>query len=395
MLKALREDGSLLQLLPRISSDELRKEKASNRFYCPECKERVVMKIGTQRIEHFAHEAGSLCVESYERESTYHLNGKLQLYQWLESQRLRPKLEPYYEKLKQRPDLSICFSNKEYALEFQCSTIPPGLMIKRSNTYLKNLVNPVWVLGGNEIKRKGTKKVSLSKFNYLFLNKNSSGNWYLPFYCSITKMFIFLINIIPISSKNAFAQFSINPIQKCSFEQLLSPHLNGSITSEVWRNEMRAQKLGIQTYGKHYLPFLKELYSHNVVLSLLPAFIGIPIQNAPIIETSPLIWQSYLFIDVLINKNPNDLITFGEVYRSLMDRVHHGQIKLRNLPLIQNCNPTLPLADYLKLLVKLQVLEAVNQNTFRVKKEMMIPEHFVAQQRLEDQFYKKFSTLIV
>ena len=246
------------------------------------------------------------------------MNGKLQLYQWLVSQRLQPRLEPYYEKLKQRPDLSVYFSNKEYALEFQCSMIPPQLMIKRTNTYHKNDVKCVWIIGGNEIKRKAANKVTLSKFNYLFLNKDSSGNWYLPFYCSITKKLIFLMNIIPTSSKNAFTEFSILPLQSCSFQHLLTPHKSISITSDDWRNELRAQKLGIQNNGKHYLPFLKELYSHNVNLSLLPAFIGIPIRNAPIIETSSLVWQTYLFVDVIKNKKANDLITFSEVYRCFM-----------------------------------------------------------------------------
>ncbi|WP_338472175.1 competence protein CoiA family protein [Niallia sp. XMNu-256] len=394
MLKALREDGTPLQLLPRLSKEVLKKEKEVGRFYCPECKEKVIMKIGTQRIEHFAHEAGSQCVESYERESMYHLNGKQQLYHWLETQRLQPRLELYYEKLKQRPDLSIKYAAKEHAIEYQCSTIPPELMSKRTNTYFKNNINCIWILGGSGIKRKAEQKVTLSKFDYLFLNKNLAGNWYIPYYCSVSKQFIFLMDIIPIASKKALTKLTIYPLQRFSFQQLLSPNGSSSIHTEDWRNEVRAQKLGIAINGKYYPKFLTELYNHALNISLLPPFIGLPIYNAPIIETSPLIWQTYLFIDQLLHKKANDLITFSEVYRSFMHRIQKDQIKLRYLPLIHNTSPTLPLAEYLRLLVKLEVLEGVNLNTFRLRRGIELPNHVVEGQRLEDQLYKDFQHVL-
>ena len=54
---------------------------------------------------------------------------------------------------------------------------------------------------------------------------------------------------------------------------------------------------------------------------------------------------------------------------------------------------TLPLAQYLQLLVQFQVLEKINQNTFRVKKDITLPEHFVEKQIREDQFYKEYHHL--
>ena len=86
-------------------------------------------------MEHFAHQKGSLCVESYERESEYHLAGKLQLFQWLNNQKLCPELEPFYPSIRQRPDIGVPYDKKNYALEFQCSAIPPELMIKRTKGY--------------------------------------------------------------------------------------------------------------------------------------------------------------------------------------------------------------------------------------------------------------------
>ena len=75
-----------------VPKEKLRRIREDQEFQCPECKEKVMMKIGTQRMEHFAHQKGSLCVESYERESEYHLAGKLQLFQWLKNQKLMSRI---------------------------------------------------------------------------------------------------------------------------------------------------------------------------------------------------------------------------------------------------------------------------------------------------------------
>ena len=393
MLKAIRKDGTPFQLLPRHAKEVLRKEKSDNEFFCPECKEKVTMKIGSQRIEHFAHQAGSRCLESYERESQYHLNGKLQLYEWLESQRLQPLLEPYYENIKQRPDISVHFSQREYAIEYQCSTIPPELIVKRTTSFLKGKMACIWVMGGNNIKRKGEKKVCLSNFHYLFLHKSPSGIWYLPSYCPTTKMFIFLMNIVPTTTKNALTHFLFLPLQRCTFKQLLNPHRSTRFNAEDWRKEIDAQKLSIQMNSRYQYEFINELYANGVNISLLPPFVGLPVSDAPIIETSPLIWQSYLFIDLFNRKKANETLTFSEVYRLITTRVQKGQIKTRNFPFVPNGSMTLPLAQYLQLLVQFQVLEKINQNTFRVKKDITLPEHFVEKQNREDQFYKEYHHL--
>ncbi len=395
MLSAVKKDGTPFCLVPRLTKDELKRTRKREEFQCPECKEKVIMRIGTQRMEHFAHQKGSLCVESYERESEYHLAGKLQLYQWLENQKLCPELEPFYQSIRQRPDIGVSVNQKNFALEFQCSTIPPELLLKRTKYYQAKGVTPVWIMGGKNIKRKGEKKVSLSNFDYLFLTKSSSGQWVLPAYCSTLNAFILLKNITPLSSKNALTQFSVIPFQKVNFEQFLNPSpTNISFNSDDWKKEIRAQKLNVHLQGYHQNEFLREMYKSSLNCTLLPSFIGFPVQNAPIIETAPLIWQTYLFRDHLYHKNSGEILTFGEVYRGFMQRVHKKQIKLRTLPLAPNISPTVPLAEYLHLLVQLHVLEVLNPNTFRIKKQVIVPEHFVMQQEMEDLFYKEFAACI-
>lgn len=387
MFTALRENGTIIYLFPRLPRSELMKERESGKFFCPECKEELMLKMGSVKVEHFAHMRGSSCVDSYEKESEYHLNGKLQLLNWLEGQKLNPKMEPYYKSIRQRPDIGINQGNTNYVLEFQCSTIPPDLMIKRTKNYRRNNYFPIWLLGGKNIKRKGQNKVSLSNFDYLFLSKTTSGSWYLPAYCSSTHQFILLTNITPIGTRNVLAHLSIIPSHHHSFRKLLEPDTYPFFSPEVWRKEVHSLKENLLIHGNHS-PYLKELYNCSMNISLLPPFIGLPVTHAPIIETAPLIWQSYIFIDHF--KNDKDIITFGEVYRSFMKRVSKKQIVLRPLPLVQNLTPTIPLFEFLQKMVQLDVLEIVNQNTYNIKKKVELPEHIIQQQVMEKRFYTDY-----
>ena len=395
MLTAIKKDGTPFCLVPRLSKETLRRIREDQEFQCPECKEKVMMKIGSRRMEHFAHQKGSFCVENYERESEYHLSGKLQLFQWLENQKLCPKLEPYDPSIRQRPDIGVLYDQKSFALEFQCSTIPTELMSKRTKQYQKRRITPIWIMGGKNIKRKGEKKISLSNFDYLFLTKSPSGQWVLPAYCSTLKTFILLRNITPLSTKNALTQFSMIPIQQNDFEQLLNPAPTAiSFNSADWKREIRAQKSNIHLQGYHQNEFLREMYHASLNCTLLPSFIGLPVRNAPVIETAPLIWQAYVFKDHLHLKKTGEIFTFSTVYRRFMQRVHRTQIKLRTLPLVPHISPTLPLAEYLQLLVRIDVLEGLNANTYRIKKTYTVSEHLVVQLKLEDSFYSEFASIL-
>jgi len=393
MLTAIRKDGTIVHLLPRRSKELLKKEREKEEFFCPECREKVIMKVGTKKMEHFAHQQGSFCVESYEKETEYHLNGKLQLYQWLEKQQLAPYLEPFYSSIRQRPDIGVSCFDRNFAIEFQCANIPPELMVKRTNAYRTQNITPIWILGGKNIKRKGSGKVSLSNFDYLFLTRSPSGLWYLPAYCPESNIFILLTNISPVSSKNVLSEISIFPHQSFLIQYLIAPvKRNNTCTCHDWKREIRSHKSSLLLQGYYTNDVLKELYLQGMNISLLPAMIGLPVANAPIIETAPLVWQSYLFLDHIYRKKEG-VITLEEIYRSFMKRVRKNQIKLRLLPLVRDCHPRKALLEYFHLLVRLQVLEAVNDTTFKIINEVKTPEHVLMQQEQEELFYRKFAHL--
>lgn len=270
MLVSKTKQGDWINLAISHSNDHLRKLRKKEHFFCPECQEEVILKIGTKRITHFAHKKGSICTESYERESEYHLQGKLQLFKWLHMQGVKPVLEQYEQSIAQRQDIGFVYNGSKYAIEFQCSPIPPDLFIKRTITYEKANIIPIWILGGKNIKRKGFSRASLSSFEYLFLRKTPSQNWFLPAFCPVSNDFIFMEHITPFSVKNVHTQFSVINLFNAKFADLLDPGGNPAFLLDGWRTEIRKWKNTAALYSTPKNKFLQELYSNSIVPSLLP-----------------------------------------------------------------------------------------------------------------------------
>lgn len=394
LFSAIQKDGEILYLFPRHSRSWLQEKKKKEKFYCPECKEQVVLKLGKHRIEHFAHQQGAQCTESYERESDYHMNGKLQLYQWLEEKKLNPVLEPYYPAIHQRPDVAFIHGHQAYALEFQCSVIPLGLMEKRTKQYRRVHSSALWILGGKNINRKGERKVALTNFDYYFASKSPAGSWFIPAYCPASKIFILLNNLTPITTKNAFANLSIIPLHQFTLNSLFAPLHKQPFSSEEWKREIRSQKLNMQMRGIQPKELLQELYSLGLNISLLPPFIGIPVPSAILLESPPLIWQTYLFIDHLFSREAGDMITVNDIFQTFVRRLDKGMLYTRLLPLAPNYSHLAPLIEYLHVLEKVQVLESINANTFRILQKVKAPEHVVMQQKIEEQFYKQYHVVL-
>ena len=110
------------------------------------------MKLGSKKIWHFSHLAGGRCQYEYDRESEYHLSGKLMLYNWLKKQGIDAELEHMDSQMKQKPDIAFELHNQKYAIEFQCSVIPSEIFEKRTKTYFTHGVIPIWIAAESLIK---------------------------------------------------------------------------------------------------------------------------------------------------------------------------------------------------------------------------------------------------
>ncbi len=127
-----------------LASRQLEKSAA---YSCPSCHRAVYLKTGPVTRPHFAHFQKEACDVFSEGETEEHLEGKLQLREWLERQKVTVEMEAYLPELKQRPDLLVHLGEQKLAIEFQCSSIPIAKVVERTQGYLMAGYQVVWILG--------------------------------------------------------------------------------------------------------------------------------------------------------------------------------------------------------------------------------------------------------
>lgn len=394
MLTALNDNGILICLADYKNPHSLQILREKEKFSCPACKEKVILKIGTKKIPHFSHLRDSKCHNHYENESDYHLLGKQKLYLWLKRMGLNPELEAYDETIQQRPDIRFAFNQTKYAVEFQCSVISEDLFRKRTTAFQQNDYTPIWILGGNQFKRKSANVVSLSDFQYLSLASHN-GVPRLPFYCPTANQFIFLKQIIPITSRNALASIKMKTPEDASLFELISPPKEFSSPIESWRKEMKNFKLYFPQIPQSYRePFLKELYFNHLHLAYLPPEIGLPVSNSAFIRTPPIIWQGFIFLDSFKNCSDGDIISIYSIYQAFNKRIRKRHISLRTIPLGEG-NASLAVLEYLQMLVGCQFLKRISDTLFKMMYTLKPSDNMVEQEKKEALFYEKLKTTIM
>ncbi|XBO87006.1 competence protein CoiA family protein [Bacillus licheniformis] len=153
MFSAMIDQEEIICLADGYKTEDLKRLRKRHAFYCPVCRCELDLKIGPVKLPHFAHKPGEACPVPHEPESPYHLKGKRLLYEWLGRQGFRPVLEPYLQEIRQRPDLLLEHETRQVAVEFQCANLDAAAYRKRTEGFLKLGIEPLWILGGNRVRR--------------------------------------------------------------------------------------------------------------------------------------------------------------------------------------------------------------------------------------------------
>ncbi|NMD71516.1 competence protein CoiA [Bacillus sp. DNRA2] len=393
MLTAITEDGRRICLADFAKdSQSLRALKQTMTFFCPGCKEKMILKIGTKKITHFAHFRVSSCSEHFEKESAYHLAGKQKLYLWLRDQGLKPELEVFDHNIRQRPDIRFTYQNVCFALEFQCSVIPDELFKKRTRSYLENGYVPLWILGGNFVSRKGNSVSSLSDFQYLCMTAHHQ-QASITYFCPNSNQFIFIQKIFPISTRNALTTLACEPLTTITIDRFLHPLLNKPPNLQTWQKEIGSFKqLFSQNPQSYRDPFLKMLYSHHLHLIYLPPEVGLPVANSIFIRTPPAVWQGFLYLDCFLKRNPGETISISSIYQAFQKRVNQKQILLRELPLLTG-NATRAINEYLFLLERCGYLTAWDETIYQINRQLKVARNMMEQEQALRDFYQRHQTI--
>ncbi|MGG1396317.1 competence protein CoiA family protein [Bacillus salipaludis] len=395
MLTARTKNGQKICLGYNYKKETLLYFRSREEFFCPVCGERVLLKLGDQRMYHFSHIKGGECRNSYENESVYHMEGKLQLYHWLLRQKIPAVLEYYDKEIQQRPDIKFTYENQKYALEFQCSPIADEIFFKRTRSYVDAGYVPLWILGNEQIHQKKKNILSLSNFHYLFIQQTVEGNYYLPSYCPEKKHFHLLDSIVSYSIKNALIQNHFYPISKVEINCLLKPECLGQINLSNWNSELEKANMNWALHpNSRQNSFLHEIYQHNLNLFLLPPEIGLPVHSSLLIQTSPIIWQTYVYLDILAQKHPMDIFTVQEVERSFYKRIGRKEIIIRDLPLIKHIHPFTAVMEYLFVLEKLGIMVQKGNAAFQLNRNIPLPQSNREREDRKKSFFQKYQRMI-
>lgn len=358
-----------------------RRTKGTPHFIVLYAASMVVLKNGEKRLPHFAHRKDMSCSGGSEPESTYHLQGKLQIFKRLKDLGLKPVLEPYFPSIKQRGDIGVMWQDTFYVIEFQCSSIPVSSLQKRTEQYQRENFQPMWILGYKNVKL--SKCISrLSAFQSSFLVP-FKGEYILPAYCPIQESFYILHNLIPVTKEKFMA--SVGKIQLDAVtlhEQAVN--LSTSFPYCDWQSTIHKQKNNhIHYHSNDNERFLRELYKSGVHPHILPPALGIPLKEGIRLLTPPLIWQAYLYIDCFW---PNQkIVSLHKIYDEFQNRITRKDITIRDLPNIIHGDWKDAVNNYLKKLIEMNVIEEVRPEFFQWTEDVCQNSDSIAKQ--EENFY--------
>ncbi|WP_414047841.1 competence protein CoiA [Macrococcus equi] len=263
------------------------KHAKNGKYTCPICSQPVILKKGTFKMAHFAHQSIKDCfMYTYKAETAAHIEGKYALYDLF-----HPKdcfLEYYLPEIEQIPD---CYHQSGVALELQMSVIPVTHIASRTMGYRSIGVEVIWIAKMEDIKLEG-KRMELTSFQNALIHLNCN---ILFAYHTQLKTF-FALRILRVMHRNVF-EVSIECIQSGEMflkiyntDQLMPGHhvLNHREKMKHIKNCL-AKKSVLE-------PTLSGLYQLKIDRRQIPDYLSIILNEQMYIQCHPIEWQVQLML---------------------------------------------------------------------------------------------------
>lgn len=302
MLVAQNEENEYIILNSHIPRKTLLELKKSSQFFCPQCKGKLLLKIGNIKIPHFAHHPKHHCEQTFsEKESYKHLLGKEQLYCFFKKQKGTTQIEPYLKKIQQRPDLLFTTKKETYAIEFQCSPIDDKLFTSRNEGYISIGIKPIWIpLNFENIKtKKHITKLSIP-IRFRKFMQHDENNSYFVTYNPMEKQFVYMTNLLHLYGNTFLSKIVPLSIMKQQFPFFIPKKL----TKNEFFHYLKTYNIVKETYlhsriffskkGVNDL-FLRSVYELRLSITELPIFLGVPIKGNEQLSFFSVEWQTALF----------------------------------------------------------------------------------------------------
>lgn len=362
MLQAKLKNGKTITpaMFPRQKLLQLKAKKEV--FYCPACKEEVILRAGEKVIAHFAHAKEATCPSVGGGEGVYHEQGKLILYEWLTNQGIKVELEAYLPELKQRPDFLIHHKQRRIAIEYQCSKIPSEQIIQRTEGYHQAGIHVVWILGERLMKRRGTNKLQIDTFTQRLIHQFSSDYPLSLFYfCPLTRRIIKFQDFTFTGKTTAFGRLKIYSIDRMTFPKLLEKqYVSRKILRNTWKQEKKYLRLKRRRrLAGEELNWHRWLYENGLHVEQLSELVHLPVFSGYQMKVPGWIWQSRIIYKVI---QPVPIET-GFTLLQCMREIGPELLPPNNFPLIHPS--TNPILEYLQLLCKVGIIEQTSATSYK------------------------------
>ncbi|WP_238532168.1 competence protein CoiA [Planococcus antarcticus] len=291
ILVAKTRQQELFYLTGKHARAELKEIRLREKFFCPSCKAPLLLKIGEINIPHFAHQTRSDCDHFSEPESSLHLQGKLLLYQFFQRLDLKVELESYIPQIRQRADLLV---NGQFAIEFQCSTIPVPLLKQRSEGYRKLNIRAIWIKGLKAPCREEIGMLHLKTHEVEMRRSTEQVSFLLLFYPPSNR-FYYHSNLFYVSTNRWVGKTKSIGTNKQVFPFAVPKALTKeefNVVLGIFRNA-RQQYIRSQLYIDNRIKSLycRLCYEMRLDMTNLPAWFGIPILGAECLKQPAVLWQ--------------------------------------------------------------------------------------------------------
>ncbi|OCB96980.1 putative competence protein CoiA [Bacillus amyloliquefaciens] len=328
MFSALTAEGQLIQLAGSYSKEkaaELRKK----RWFCPVCESELDIKLGREKLPHFAHKKSRLCPGESEPESEYHLEGKRQLFLWLKSQGCTVSLEPYLPSARQRPDLTAESGTERLAFEFQCANLSVDSLKSRTAGLINAGYRPVWIIGAKRLKRLAAHFFRLSAYHWQFFEVNSFSS--LMFYCPDVRSFYKLHSITPFYTGYSYAGLTMIPLHKANLKDISLPKGRHSVNLSSWGRAVAGFRKKSGRFLSEDAGLIRHLFyeRHQVAFPFLPSEVFIPVSAGFVFASPVFVWQGHLYLRLAELCEKGAPIRLSGMVHYLRQKIRRQEIRMR------------------------------------------------------------------
>ncbi|MFJ5670550.1 competence protein CoiA [Bacillus safensis] len=328
MNAAMMDNGKLIRITHHLSKSRLEHVRTTCKFYCPECREEVHLKLGEHRVYHFAHKQLTVCPLA-SGETAYHQAGKEAIMNWLKRLGHQPVLEKYMSKIHQRPDVTVSIGSETYAIEFQCANISRQELRRRTAGFREAGLFPIWMIGANRLKRKSAQLFSFSSIHWGILRESEKKR--LIFFCPIQNRFIHLDQFLVFQPTKICAAMTVRPPSAYSeLPALLSLPSSKCQVNQQWLKCIQQFRQRPPRILSNESKRLRDIFyeHHQTAFPFLPTALFIPVQEAYIFTSPVYVWQGRLY-DWMMRKKGSGRVTIQQLMKEINRCVQMKEVKLR------------------------------------------------------------------